>query len=166
MADTPDRAHDDTLDAPWLDDDEMEAWLAMIRMMARLPGALDRQLRRDADLTAFEYQVLVGLSEADGHCLRMSELAAFTEGALPRLSQVAARLEQRGMITRGPDPDDGRYTQAVLTDAGMAKLVTSAPGHVATVRRLVFDPLTRAQVRQLRDISQRIGRSLDDEPGC
>ena len=42
----------------------------------------------------------------------------------------------------------------------MPRNVAAAPGHVAEVHRLIFDPLTKAQQRQLRDISQRIMRAI------
>jgi DNA-binding MarR family transcriptional regulator len=144
----------------WLDDEEMAAWLGLARLISRLPFELDRQLQRDAGLSHFEYQVMAGLSQSPERTLRMSRLAEFAEGQLPRLSQVVARLEKRGWVTRRSDPTDGRSTLATLTDSGMAMIVATAPGHVATVRSLVFDPLTRAQVRQLRDIGQRVGARL------
>jgi DNA-binding MarR family transcriptional regulator len=81
--------------------------------------------------------------------LRMSVLAMLAEGSLPRLSQVISRLEKRGWVRRTSDPADGRYTLAILTDEGLAKVVETAPGHVEEVRRLLFDPLTKAQARQL-----------------
>ncbi|WP_327699839.1 MarR family winged helix-turn-helix transcriptional regulator [Streptomyces sp. NBC_00459] len=140
----------------WLNEEELHAWMALAGMVTKLPAAMDRQLQRDAGLTHFEYQVLVGLSRAPEHTLRMSELADFTAGQLPRLSQVAARMEQRGWLTRRPDPTDGRYTLASLTDTGMTKLETSAPGHVTAVRRLIFDSLSPTQVRQMTQIAQRI----------
>ena len=59
-------------------------------------------------ISHFEYQVLALLSEAPGRTLRMSALATLAEGSLPRLSQVVARLEQRGWVRRTPDPADGR----------------------------------------------------------
>ena len=145
----------------WLDAEERQAWIALASTLNRLPAALDAQLRRDAGITHFEYQILALLSEAPGCTQRMSELAMQAEGSLPRLSQVAARLEQRGWVRRTPDPADGRYTLATLTDQGRAKVTEAAPGHVREVRRLVFDPLTRTQSRQLRDISRRIRRAID-----
>jgi DNA-binding MarR family transcriptional regulator len=126
----------------------------------RLPAALDAQLRRDAGISHFEYQVLALLSEAPGRTLRMSELAALAGGSLPRLSQVVARLERRGWVRRTPDPADGRYTLATLTGQGQAKVTQAAPGHAREVRRLVFDPLTKTQTRQLREISRRITRAI------
>lgn len=141
----------------WLDAEERQAWLALASIMSRLPAQLSRQLHRDAGLSLFEYQMMAGLSEAPERTLRMSRLAEFADGQLPRLSQAAARLEKRGWLTRRPDPEDGRSTLATLTDLGMAKLVAAAPGHVETVRELVFDRLTRAQVKQLRAIGARLG---------
>ncbi|GAA1478227.1 MarR family winged helix-turn-helix transcriptional regulator [Nocardioides aestuarii] len=148
----------------WLDADERESWLQLARLLIRLPAALDAQLRRDADLTHFDYQVMAALSEQQTRSLRMSTLAGFADGSLSRLSQVVARLEGRGYVERSPDPDDGRYTVAHLTDAGWEKVVATAPAHVEEVRRLVLDPLTAAQVKQLRAIGDRINRAID--PGA
>jgi len=154
----------------WLDEDQQQAWRTLVGIMLRLPAALDTQLQRDAGISAFEYQVLSGLSTAPERTMRMSRLAALTEGSLSRLSQVVARLEKRGWIRRTPDPADGRYTLAILTDTGWDTAAAAAPGHVAEVQRLIFDPLTKAQQRQLRDIGQRImhaiapdGRYLDHD---
>ena len=63
-------------------------------------------------------------------------------------------------------PADSRYTLAILPGQGQAKLTQAAPGHVQEVRRLVFDTLTKAQSRQLREISQRIlgAPDPDDQP--
>jgi DNA-binding MarR family transcriptional regulator len=150
----------------WLDAEERQAWLALASMLIRLPAALDVQLRRDAGISHFEYQVLAGLSEAPDRTLRMSVLAMFTEGSLSRLSQVVSRLEKRGWVCRTPDPADGRYTLAILTDDGWAKLVETAPGHVEAVRRYVFDPLTKAQVHQLAAIGRRVMRAVDPDDTC
>jgi DNA-binding MarR family transcriptional regulator len=86
----------------------------------------------------------------------MSILATLSGGSLPRLSQAVGRLERRGWVSRHPDPEDSRYTLAVLTRAGLSRLEDVAPSHVADVRKFVFDRLTRAQARQLGAICQRI----------
>jgi DNA-binding MarR family transcriptional regulator len=151
----------DEAGARWLDEGERETWLALVAMMIRLPAALDTQLQRDAGISHYEYQVLAVLSEAPQRTMRMSALAQLTEGSLPRLSQVVARLEKRGWVSRRADPADGRYTLASLTAPGWDKITACAPGHVETVRRLVLDPLTSAQAGQLRDISRRVMFAID-----
>jgi DNA-binding MarR family transcriptional regulator len=156
----------DALEPRWLSDDEHRAWTALGSVVVRLDAALDAQLRRDSGLSHFEYAVLAALSGAPDLTLRMSELAALAEGSLSRLSQVVARLENRGWVRRSPDPADGRYTLATLTPGGGEKVAAAAPGHVREVRRLVFDSLTRAQVQQLTTIGQRIARAIDPQDRC
>jgi len=145
-----------TQPSPWLDDDEQELWQSLLTVVIALPAALDRQLQRDAGVSNFEYSVLARLSGADEATMRIGDLARLCDGTLPRLSKVVDRFEARGWVVRRPDPTDGRYTLASLTDAGREKVVASAPEHVAKVKQLVFDPLTAAQRRTLGAALARI----------
>jgi DNA-binding MarR family transcriptional regulator len=147
--------------AKWLEPDERATWLALAGVLEMLPGALDGQLQRDAGLTFFEYMVLAMLSEQPDRTLRMSRLAAVTNGSLSRLSHVATRLEKQGYLRRLASEQDRRATDAVLTDKGWEKVVATAPGHVEWVRSLVIDPLTPAQQGQLRSIGERIVSAID-----
>lgn len=154
---------EDDSQPPWLDADERRAFMALAAIVVHLDATLDAQLRRDSSLSHFEYTVLARLSETPERTLRMSRLALLAQGSLPRLSQVVARLERSGWVRRTPDPTDGRFTLAILTDAGYDKVVATAPGHVREVRRLVFDPLTKAQVKQLTAIGARIMHAIDPD---
>ncbi|WP_199539205.1 MarR family winged helix-turn-helix transcriptional regulator [Desertihabitans brevis] len=141
---------------PWLDAEEKEAWTGLISLVLLLPGRLEAPLRATSGLTLFEYMVLSQVSEAPDRRLRMSELAFLASGSLSRLSNVVTRLERRGWVRREPDPDDGRYTLAVLTDEGYDLVVAAAPDHVRTVRRLVLDPLTATERRTLARIAAKL----------
>ena len=145
----------------WLSADENETWLQFSEIIIRMPSALDAQLQRDAGLSFYEYMVLAMLSEQPDRTLGMGQLAKLTAGSLSRLSHVVKRLEKQGFVTREPSPHDRRHTNAILTDAGMAKIVDAAPGHVAHVRHLLFDALTPAQATQLREASSVIKRQID-----
>jgi DNA-binding MarR family transcriptional regulator len=136
---------------------------SVVRVAGRLPAVLDAQLERDADLNFFEYTVMAMLSEQPTRTLGMSQLAAVTSASLSRLSNVVKRLERRGYLRRQTDPSDGRCTQAVLSDAGMAKVVETAPGHVAAARHFVIDAVTPAQLRQLRSANDEILSRIDPE---
>ncbi len=144
----------------WLSERETTAWIGLTAVMVQLPSTLDAQLQRDSGLGFFEYMVLSWLSMVDGRTARMSDLAELANGSLSRLSNVVKRLELRGFIRRQPDPGNARYTLAVLTDDGWNQVVAAAPGHVAAVRRLVFDCLDPGQVDQLADISGRVAGGL------
>lgn len=145
----------------WLTEDELAAWLRLVGVVERLPGVLETQLRRDSGLTHYEYFVLAMLSEAEERTLRMRWLADRTNATLPRLSHVVRRLEERGLVERFPCPEDGRATNARLTDAGWDLVVAAAPGHVANVRRHVIDVLTPEQLRQLHEIGDALLARLD-----
>jgi DNA-binding MarR family transcriptional regulator len=149
------------MDARWLTQEELATWVRVVAVLELLPNALDSQLRRDADLTNFDYYVLAMLSEAEDRTLRMTALAAQTNAGLARLSHVVRRLEERGLVDRVPCPEDRRATNALLTEAGLATVVAAAPGHVANVRHHVIDALSAEQVIQLGEIADALLGRLD-----
>ena len=148
-----------------LDPEELETWSAVATLLEWLPAALDAQLQRDSGISHFEYGILFALSEADGRTLRMSELAGYANSTLSRLSRAVARLEAKTWVRRSPDPTDGRITLATLTDEGADAARAAAPGHVALVRRLVFDALTPTQAVQLRTATRRITGEIREQNG-
>ena len=147
----------------WLNDEEEAAWRAFASTMVKLRWALECQLERDADLSFIEYHSLARLSEEPNHTLRMSELATLTDQSLSRLSHLMKRLEARGLVRREPDATDGRFTNAILTDTGYARLIASAPGHVEAVRALVIDAFSAAELQQLRQASERMLARIDGQ---
>jgi DNA-binding MarR family transcriptional regulator len=150
-------------DSPWLSADQLRAWKRFVAVVELLPGVLDSQLQRDAELSHFEYFVLAMLSEAPDRKLRMTELAAETNATLPRLSHVVSRLEKRGYVERTPCAEDRRATNAALSDAGWRKVTATAPGHVRTVRENVIDVLDRNDIADLDRIMGRVLDRLDPE---
>lgn len=173
-----DRAETAEVDVPWLDEVESAAWRGWIRMTGLLQAEMGRTLERDTGLSLPDYEVLVNLSEADGHRLRMSELASRMMWSKSRLSHQVARMAERGLVERKECPSDARGTLAELTERGLATIVAAAPRHVATVRTLLFDRLDRDQVETLATLTGTIVDALsvscptqaegcaDAPPGC
>jgi DNA-binding MarR family transcriptional regulator len=151
-------------DTRWLTADELETWRALHELIVRLPAALGSQLQCDSQLSFIEYYVLAALSDQPDHTLRLSQLAALANSELSRLSHLITRMEKRGFVRRAPDPSDGRFTMATLTSSGLDHLVEAAPGHVAEVRRLIFDTLDERGQRDLRKSARAIvGRICDGD---
>jgi DNA-binding MarR family transcriptional regulator len=145
----------------WLTATELASWLSVVRLMTWLPWAIDQQLQRDSKLRMVEYQVLAMLSESPERTMRMSSLAEVTNASLSRLSHLVERLEKRGFVRREPDPTDGRFTNAILTEKGFRGLDEAAPGHLAHVRSLVIDVLSPEQLRRLGRDADRIMWHID-----
>jgi DNA-binding MarR family transcriptional regulator len=140
----------------WLTPDQLSSWLSVVRLITRLPWAMDAQLQRDADLSMIEYMTMARLATTPEWTMRMSDLAELTSSSLSRLSHLVKRLESRGYIRREADSADGRFTNAILLPAGMSKLESAAPGHVAFVRQLVIDNLSPERLRRLGQDADRI----------
>jgi DNA-binding MarR family transcriptional regulator len=145
----------------WLDEEELQSWLKLAGVMLKLAPALDSQLQRDSDLTHFDYLCLAMLSESDDRTLRMSELAVRTNASLSRLSHVISKLERKGWVARSPSPQSRRVTLVSLTEDGWEVLVAAAPGHVETVRALVFDDLQPEDVEALGRIAGHIVERIE-----
>src|SRR6185312_5170470 len=115
----------------WLTPDQLSSWLSFVRVLTWLPWSIDQQLQRDSKLRMVEYQVLAMLSESPSRTMRMSSLEEVTNASLSRLSHLVKRLEARGLVRREPDPTDGRFTKAILTEKGFRTIAEAAPGHVS-----------------------------------
>lgn len=139
---------------------DLDVWAPLATLLERLPAALDEQLQRACGLTHFEFGVLYALARAPEQRLRLSVLADYSNATLSRLSRAVTRLESRGWVRRETDPGDGRYTLAILSAAGAAKVREALPGHLELVERVVFGALTKAQARTLGAASERINEAI------
>ncbi|GAA2389211.1 MarR family transcriptional regulator [Catellatospora methionotrophica] len=144
----------------WLDDDEQETWRAYLEATRLLIQALDRQLETDAGVSFTDYELLVHLSEAPGHRLRMRDLADASFTSRSGVTRAVTRLEDAGWVRRVECDDDRRGMHAELTAAGAAKLAEAAPGHVGAVREHMFDHLSAEDRAHVRDAYTRMRAHL------
>jgi DNA-binding MarR family transcriptional regulator len=139
----------------WLTDEEQQAWRATIQLSQLLMRQLDRDLTAHG-LNSRDYEILVELSEAPDHRLRMTDLADATSQSRSRLSHQITRMEKRGLVRRDDCEGDKRGTFAVLTKAGFGAIESVAPYHVENVRRHYIDRLTAQQQEEIRSAFQPI----------
>ncbi len=134
----------------WLTREEQEAWRAHLATSKLLSRQLDRDLH-PFGLSINDYEILVVLSEAPGHQLRMTDLADATAQSRSRLSHQITRMEHSGLVRRDSCPGDKRGLYAVLTDAGLTTIERVAPHHVESVRRHFISLLSDDQLAALRE---------------
>jgi DNA-binding MarR family transcriptional regulator len=145
----------------WLADDEQRAWRGLLQMTSRLDARLNRQLQQTSGLSLADYDVLVLLTEAPDGRLRVFEIADDLQWEQSRLSHHLARMERRGLVAREDCTTDRRGAFVVLTPAGREAIEKAAPAHVATVRQLVFDGLSKEQVATLESTVNEVLSRLD-----
>ena len=152
-------------DPTWLDDEEMRAWRAFITAGALLDRRLDQQLRDDVGLSHLQYGILVQLAAAEGCAMRMTELADSMLNSKSGLTYQISQLEKAGLVHRAPCTIDVRGVYAALTDEGRKLMERAAPGHVALVRELFIDVLTRDQLTAIADGLGEASRRMHAQDG-
>lgn len=148
----------------WLDEGQQRSWRAYLDGTSRLMDALGRSLEAEAGLSLPEYEVLVRLSEAESHTLRMSVLADSLAHSRSRVTHTIARMETNGLVARQTCAGDGRGVNCTMTALGFARLEGAAPGHVTAVRRHLVDVLDDAQLRALGQAMDTVARALAPRP--
>lgn len=121
---------------------------------ARSHQVLHRHLR-DAGFSGFEYRVLVALDDAG--CLHQAELGH--AAALDRrdVTHTVRALEDRGLVTRSPDPAHGRRVLVALSPTGSAA-VASLRTVMQGIQAEVFGKLSLAQRRELLGLLDHVAR--------
>jgi DNA-binding MarR family transcriptional regulator len=147
--------HDTALPREPLSPEEEAVARAIGRAIIVVPRVIDADLVREQRLTLNEYAALMHLSEAPERRLRMSELAAECDVSLSGMTRIVGRLEADGLIERVQCAEDARGSNAVLTDAGLARLEEAYPTHLASVRRHVIDHLGELDLVKLAEALRR-----------
>jgi DNA-binding MarR family transcriptional regulator len=143
---------------------QLGAYFAFTEVSSLLRPAVEQQLRDAGELSYVQFQLLARLGDApDGH-QRMTDLADGVVYSRSGLTYQAQLLEQRGLITRSPSPDDERSTVVAITTAGRDVLATVFPGHIQAVRDLLFATLDDDDVDELARILGRVSEHLRAAP--
>jgi DNA-binding MarR family transcriptional regulator len=148
-----------------LTEEEDELFTTFYRMRRGFDRALDAQLQRDHGVSISELEVLMALVRSPDRRLRVRELVAVTGWEKSRVSHQVTRMEARGFVDRQECAEDKRASYIHLTGEGRRIVVRALPKHTATIRRILFDPLSDEQQAGFLDISKRMLAVIDDEPG-
>jgi DNA-binding MarR family transcriptional regulator len=146
----------------WLTEREERAWRALQFMQMRLEGELARQLAANSGLSYPDYLVLVALTDRPDGRLRLYQLAQDLGWEKSRASHHVGRMVGRGLVTKEQCASDRRGYFVVVTDDGRRAIDAAAPGHVATVRRLVIDRLEPEQLDAVADVAEAVLAGLNE----
>lgn len=135
------------------------AWVAYLKVQLRITHEMNRQLQADSELSLSDYDVLVAVGQGRG--MQIAELAAHLGWERSRLSHHLRRMGQRGLVERHASRTDARATGMTLTAKGRQALNMAVPGHVALVRRLVFDSLSEDLLASFTAALEHVNVNLD-----
>ena len=141
---------------PSLDPDQLGAYFALIEVTSLLRHAVEQQLRDAGDLSYVQFQLLARLGDAPSGSQRMTDLADGVVYSRSALTYQAGLLEKARLVTRAPASDDERGTTVTITDAGRERLAQVFPGHIEVVSRLLFQPLSPADVKALAGLLEPV----------
>lgn len=122
-----------------------------------------RRLRQETglDLTPTQVAALVGIERHGPQT--PSEIAARERIQRPTATRMIARLEQRGLVVRTPDPADGRVSVIALTDEG-ARLVREQRSRKTAFLARRLETLDASERELLERASRLLERMLDEDP--
>jgi DNA-binding MarR family transcriptional regulator len=150
-------------DVRWLTVEEERVWRRWLTLNARLSATLQKELQDDAGLSIPDYEVLVHLTDSPAGRIRVTDLARLLQWERSRVSHHATRMESRRLVQRVECAEDGRGAFIVITPQGRAAIEQAAPGHVNTVRRLVFDALSPEELDAFATIIGKTLARLDNQ---
>lgn len=146
----------------WLSPQEMEAWLAFIETTGDLMKAIERDLAQYG-LDRGDYQLLAILSESEDQQMRMCDLADRLRLTRSGLTRRMEGVLKRKLVTRIQSTEDGRVAFAQLTTKGFELLKTAAPHHLESVRGLMIDLLSPAEIKAFATGFNKISANLSAE---
>ena len=109
----------------------------------------------DDRLNQAEYDVLLTVTRGEGRSARLRDVTSNMLISQPSVSRLVDRMVARGLITKCPDPRDGRGAIVTATDAGAAafRLVALAHGQSIAERMSV---LSDDELEQLRELTAKL----------
>jgi DNA-binding MarR family transcriptional regulator len=135
--------------------DELAAWRGLLTVHARVTRTLDAEMRAAHGLSVSAYEVLMFLTDAPEHRLRMSEIADGVLLTRSGCTRLVDRLVAQDYVTRSSADADGRGLFATLTPAGLRIALAARATHLAGVRRLFLSHLEPGEARTLGEIWRR-----------
>jgi DNA-binding MarR family transcriptional regulator len=141
--------------------EELSAWRSFIEVSERMRSAIGSRLQSDSGVSSGDYAVLLSLTEAPGHRVRSSELAATVGWERSRLSHHLGRMEQRGLIRREECLTDNRGAEACLTPVGAEAFRKASAPHMHAIQELFVSALTCAQLDSITEIAEALAAKLD-----
>lgn len=139
----------------------IEAWESLFRAQHEVFDEISCDFD-ETTLTQAEYDVLLTVTRGEGMTARLRDVTANMLISQPSVSRLVDRMATRGLVTKCPDPVDGRgaLVRATADGAAAFRKIASTHGRSIAERMSVLDDV---ELAQLRDLAAKLRKTSD---GC
>jgi DNA-binding MarR family transcriptional regulator len=142
------------------------AFARLVRAYASTTRNLSAALQASHGLTINDLEALLLLSRAEGKRMRrvdLSRLLLLTPSGVTRLLEG---LEEAGLVERQTCSGDRRVVYAALTTAGEERVEAASCSHVGSIRALLEEHLSDAEMDELSEILGKLPGVVEAEDAC
>jgi DNA-binding MarR family transcriptional regulator len=138
----------------------IDAWESLFRAQHEIFDEISCDFD-ETTLTQAEYDVLLTVTRGDGMTARLRDVTANMLISQPSVSRLVDRMATRGLISKCPDPEDGRgaLVRATAEGAGVFRRVASSHGRSIADRMSVLDD---DELALLRDLAAKLRKPLEN----
>jgi DNA-binding MarR family transcriptional regulator len=142
---------------------EGAAWGGLLGVHGRLMHLIEHDLAERCGISHPEFEILLRLSWAEGHRIRIQDLAAASILTRSGTSRAVERLARLGLARRETAPEDRRGNYAILLPAGAERLASALDGHVPLVRAAFLARFTSEELEAMAEYWRRVDVGLTAE---
>lgn len=139
---------------------EGAAWGGLLGAHGRLMRLIERDLAERCGISHPEFEILLRLSWAEAHRVRIQDLAAASVLTRSGTSRAVERLERLALVRRETAPEDRRGNYAILLPAGVERLAQALDGHVPLVRAAFLARFTAEELESMAEYWRRVEAAL------
>ncbi|MGC5170385.1 MarR family winged helix-turn-helix transcriptional regulator [Micromonospora sp. DT81.3] len=139
----------------------IEAWESLFRAQHEVFGDLSVDFD-DTTLSQAEYDVLLTVTRAPEMTARLRDVTSLMLVSQPSVSRLVDRMVARGLVTKCPDPDDGRGALVRATEQGARSFRTMATQH----GRRIAERMSGLDVEELRVLRDLTAKLRTPPPEC
>jgi DNA-binding MarR family transcriptional regulator len=132
----------------------VDAWESLFRAQHEVLEQISDDFSA-TDLGQAEYDVLLTVTRAPEMTARLRDVTSNMLISQPSVSRLVDRMVARGLLSKCPDPDDGRGTLVRATDEGAAAFRRVATVHAASIAERM-SLLTDDELAHLRDLTSKL----------
>lgn len=130
------------------------AWESLFRAQHEVFGEISADFVSD-DLSQAEYDVMLTVARGDQNAARLRDVTANMLISQPSVSRLVDRMVTRGLITKCPDPLDGRGALVRATDTGLSAFRRIATRHGQAIAERM-SVLSDDELAQLQAITTKL----------